>query len=206
MEEIDLKDLFNHFKKNFIKIAITAILISGVLIGYTLITHKDMYQSTTTLLIPTQDAAQTLVIVDGEAIAAPSDVMFSRSTMSNYIEIAKSRSVLNNVIENIDFDLEKKDLEDMMSIKLINGSNILEITVKSENKEEPQLIAQTLADSFKEKIKEIYEIENIKTIDQPEETTEPVESNLLLKSGVIVLGSFLVISFTTFFVYMFKSE
>ena len=206
MEEIDLKDLFNCFKRNFIKITIATVLISGTLIGYTLITHKDMYQSTTTLLIPTQDAAQTLVIVDGEAIIAPSDVTFSRNTMRNYIEIAKSRSVLSSVIDNTDFDLSVAKLKEITDVKLINGSNILEITVKSENKEEPQLIAQTISDSFKEKVNEIYEIENIKTIDQPEEATEPIESNLLLKSGVIIFGSFLVISFTAFFVYMFKNE
>ena len=75
------------------------------------------------------------------------------SPTTNYIELMKSRSVLDPIIDSIDFDTEKKPTakefaKSMLDIKNTKGTNLIEVTARGKSPEEAQQISQTVVDNF----------------------------------------------------------
>ena len=75
------------------------------------------------------------------------------SPTMNYIELMKSRTVLDPIIDSIDFDTEKKPTakefaKSMLDIKNTKGTNLIEVTARGKSPEEAQRISQTVVDNF----------------------------------------------------------
>ena len=75
------------------------------------------------------------------------------SPTTNYIELMKSRTVLDPIIDSIDFDTEKKPTakefaKSMLDIKNTKGTNLIEVTARGKSPEEAQRISQTVVDNF----------------------------------------------------------
>ena len=75
------------------------------------------------------------------------------SPTMNYIELMKSRTVLDPIIDSIDFDTEKKPTakefaKSMLDIKNTKGTNLIEVTARGKSPEEAQQISQTVVDNF----------------------------------------------------------
>ena len=75
------------------------------------------------------------------------------SPTTNYIELMKSRTVLDPIIDSIDFDTEKKPTakefaKSELDIKNAKGTNLIEVTARGKTPEEAQRISQTVVDNF----------------------------------------------------------
>ena len=75
------------------------------------------------------------------------------SSTTNYIELMKSRTVLDPIIDSIDFDTEKKPTakefaKSMLDIKNTKGTNLIEVTARGKSPEEAQQISQNVVDNF----------------------------------------------------------
>lgn len=89
-------------------------------------------------------AALGLSELGGGSVASP--------TM-NYIELMKSRTVLDPIIDTIDFDTEKKPdaksfAKSYLDIKNTKRTNLIEVTARAKRPEEAQWISQTVVDNF----------------------------------------------------------
>ena len=75
------------------------------------------------------------------------------SPTTNYIELMKSRTVLDPIIDSIDFDTEKKPdaksfAKSHLDIKNTKGTNLIEVTARAKSPEEAQRISQNVVDNF----------------------------------------------------------
>ncbi|AME04177.1 GumC family protein [Selenomonas sp. oral taxon 136] len=75
------------------------------------------------------------------------------SPTTNYIELMKSRTVLDPIIDSIDFDTEKKPdaksfAKSHLDIKNTKGTNLIEVTARGKSPEEAQQISQNVVDNF----------------------------------------------------------
>ena len=113
------------------------------------------YESTT--LVQTRSATKMDISGAASAMAAlglgglGSGSVASPTT--NYIELMKSRTVLDPIIDSIDFDTEKKPTakefaKSMLDIKNTKGTNLIEVTARGKSPEEAQRISQTVVDNF----------------------------------------------------------
>lgn len=89
-------------------------------------------------------AAMTALGVGGGSVSSP--------TM-NYIELMKSRTVLDPIIDSIDFGIEKKPdaksfAKSHLDIKNTKGTNLIEVTARGKSPEEAQQISQNVVDNF----------------------------------------------------------
>ena len=89
-------------------------------------------------------AAMTALGVGGGSVSSP--------TM-NYIELMKSRTVLDPIIDSIDFGTEKKPdaksfAKSHLDIKNTKGTNLIEVTARGKSPEEAQQISQNVVDNF----------------------------------------------------------
>lgn len=110
------------------------------------------YESTTLV----QTRAATKMDISGAAGAMAALGLgggsVSSSTM-NYIELMKSRTVIDPIIDSIDFDTEKKPTakefaKSTLDIKNTKGTNLIEVTARGKSPEEAQRISQNIVDNF----------------------------------------------------------
>ena len=110
------------------------------------------YESTT--LVQTRTASK--VDVSGAAAAMAALGVGGGSVSSptmNYIELMKSRTVLEPIIDSLDFDPDerpdtKKFAKKYLDIKNTKGTNLIEVAALGDTPEEAQRISQTVVDNF----------------------------------------------------------
>lgn len=198
--------MFDYFKKNIVKIIGLALAISAVIIVYTVLTYKPMYESRVSMLIPTQEITSNLVISEGEANMIPSDVIFSRSSLNNYVAIATSDTVLEKSLEQTSIELELKAFKNKIDVDIMSGTHIIEVVVKTDDSKTSYELVKAVEEKFKEKVVEIYEIDSIKTIDEAKEQEDPIEKNLVQQLAIILVATTTISFFTAFFIYSFKEN
>lgn len=132
---------------------VTALVLTCTLLALALaFVLPKQYESTT--LVQTRNAgkvdvsgataAMALLGVGGGSVSSP--------TM-NYIELMKTRTVLDPIIDKMEFEKEKKPdvkkfAKKYLDIKNTKGTNLIEVTARGETPEEAQMISQTVVDNF----------------------------------------------------------
>lgn len=74
------------------------------------------------------------------------------SPTMNYIELMKSRTVLDPIIDSLNFEEERPTAKDFakkyLEIKNTKGTNLIEVSARGKTPEEAQQISQTVVDNF----------------------------------------------------------
>lgn len=170
MEELDLKELFNIFWRR--KVAIIVILFIAIVIGvlYSYLGIKPKYTSYTTALLKQQNTYLTI----GEKTNESNLISY----VPTYIELVKSKTVINEVIETLDLSVGN------IEVLQIEDTEIVKISVTHSNPEHAAKVASKLVEVTNKKIKEIYDIEEIYIIDNAEVSQTP--SNINHKRDIII--------------------
>ena len=110
------------------------------------------YESTT--LVQTRSASTSGTGSAGSAavLAALGGGSVSSPTM-NYIELMKARTVLEPIIDGMNFDDDekpdaKKFAKKYLDIKNTKGTNLIEVSARGKTPEEAQMISQAVVDNF----------------------------------------------------------
>lgn len=156
-DTIDLKKLFSlMIEKKMIVIAIIVICtIIATIVAFIL---PKSYQSTT--LVRVKSSGSSSAMAGYAAMAAGfgidiGDLGSSSSSPESYIELMKSREVLNPIIEKVDLtDKERQELEikDFIKKYLVitntKKTDLITIAAYGKTPEEAQMISQGVADNF----------------------------------------------------------
>lgn len=188
-ENIDIKRIFQIvFSK---KIFIILIIITSISIGYVYSYYykKPQYNSTTKILLVADENKEQLT---------QTDLNINTSLISTYSSIAKSASVIEKTIENLGLNMSVQELQKNIQVAQIDKTQFLKISVTSTNAEMAKNITNELAQVFSNQIKQIYNIDNIKIVDEAEIAKEPYNINHtkdMIMFGIIgiFLSSLLVI-------------
>ena len=175
MEELDLKQLFKIFWNK--RLHIIAIILLFLVIGsvYSFAFVKPKYKSYTTLVL-----AQTDVMVsenEKQQGITQSDLTLNQKLVSTYSELVKTKNVLREVISELKLNVEEEELKKNVTVKLVEDTELIQITVTNRNALDAKNIANKIAEIFSDRIKEIYKINNITIVDEAEEATEPYNIN-----------------------------
>ena len=152
-ESIDLSRLFQIMVIQW-KTVVGIVLIFTVLAFIVSLLLPKGYESTA--LVQTRSMANRLDTSSiGASMAASAlgiDSLGSTPTL-NYVELMKSRTVLDPIIDSLDYDKEDrpdadKFAKDNLDIQNTKGTNLISVTAKGKTPEEAQRIAQTIVDNF----------------------------------------------------------
>lgn len=199
MEEIDLSEVMYEFLKN--KWLIIAITILCVAIGilYIVFLQKPEYTSATTLVLSKSKQAteETETGTNNSLAINQNDVTLNQKLVSTYGEILKSRSIAKSVINELNLNMNEEEFSEKVEVSSKEDTELLEIKVTNNSAEQAADIANCLAKTFTEKVKEVYNIENVSIIDeaQPmEETSNTSSSKIVVISGIagFLLACFIV--------------
>lgn len=153
-DTIDLRKLFSLMmeKKKIIIAIIVLCTIIATIVAFVL---PKFYQSTTLVRVKSSNSSS---MASYAAMAAGFGIDIGGSSSSSpesYIELMKSREVLNPIIEKVDLtdeEREKLKMEDFIKkyLEITNTKNTDLITIAAYGKtpEEAQMISQSVADNF----------------------------------------------------------
>lgn len=175
MEEIDLKDLLTIFlnKKAQIILIVLIFIALGVIYTYGFVTPK--YSATTSLLLA-GSGAQT-GITSTNAITT-TDVTLNSKLVATYSELVKSKNVLGQVISNLGINEDYNTLKNNIKVTNVEDTEMIEITVTTDDPQSAAKIANETAKVFIEKVSDdFYNINNVHVVDTAEVNTKPSNIN-----------------------------
>lgn len=175
MEELDLKELFEVFWNKKIQILLIVLIFMVVGFIYSMVFVTPEYQSSTTLVL-VQAEKGTTDSTSTEGITS-TDLTINSKLVSTYSEIVKSKDVLRTVISNLNIQIDEEQLKNNISVTAVKDTELIEITVTNTNPSYAEKIANEIAKVFKEKVAEIYNINNVFTLDEAELETNPYNIN-----------------------------
>lgn len=132
--EIDLKELFFAILKQWKRILFFSILIAVIVAAVNVFMLSPQYSSTSKLY----------VFPKGNSTSGYTDVQLGTSLTQDYMEVITGKSIVEQVIKNLDLHMDYEDLEKDLTIVNKEDTRIVEITVVNKN---PRM-AKKIADEF----------------------------------------------------------
>ena len=184
MEEIDFKDFFSHLKKYIFVLIFFLIIVVGGTIVYDTFFKKPIYQAQTTAVVAYSDDADT----SADKAITLNDINISQKLAAEYTVIAKSDLVLNQVVNNLRLSTGVKDLSKNLTVKTIDSTAILSITVKDENAKTAAAIANEVVKVFSEETEKIYGISNVTQLSVAEVPSVP-SNNTIVRDTILATAA-----------------
>ena len=99
--------------------------------------------------------------------------------VGNYLGILKARSTLEEIIERSGVSISYKRFRSMISAVALDNTDLIQITVNSENPETARLLANAIADVLPEKVSEISANTSLEIVDYAETPESRVSPNYI---------------------------
>ncbi len=174
-DTINLKELFWTLVYRW-KLILAAMLLGAALLGaYHAFFVNPVYQADASIFITNNDSVITF-----------SDLQLSSALTEDYAKIIKSRTVLKEVIKEMDLDMDFKQLGQLVTVTNPADSHILTITVTCGDMELCRNIANSLMNVGVERIYQVVGSSEPTVIDYSE--AEAVEEITPSLAGYIVKG------------------
>ncbi len=198
MEEINLKDFWNYYKKYTLGIIIVCLLFLIVALVYNIAFKTPLYSTNTTLLLVKNEKTS-----DIDDTINQNDITLNQKLVSTYRQIIKSRLILEQVIDSLELKYNYKELYDEVGVTAVEDTEIIRITVTDESATEASKIANEIAKVFDKEVKLIYNINNVSVIDQAIVPNEPSNIHVIRDAVLSILLGFVFCSGVIFVVFYF---
>lgn len=144
---IDLSRLFRVMGARW-KVVVTLVLSCTLVALVLAFVLPKEYESTT--LVQTRSTGNSSA---GNVAMAALGLGSGSSVTMNYIELMKARTVLEPIIDNMDFEDAKKPdakafAKKYLDIKNTKGTNLIEVSARGKTPEEARMISQAVVDNF----------------------------------------------------------
>ena len=197
--EISLKDFFEAFKKFWLVIIATALIVSACVYAYFEITYKKTYTSSVQLIIYNSD------MEGANGIADNYEYDKAEQLTTTYMDIlTKSTGYLEKILEENEnlrlYNYTVEDLHSRISVSLIgSSSNYFKISVKDQNPKMAVTIASEVVNAFMDDI--VY-AGNVRIIEENVDYTKLAsDSSRAPSMGIIsFVVSFAIMLFVVTFV------
>ncbi len=204
MEEIELKELFEHFKNNLFKFSLIVFVVCLLGCVYALFFQKAKYTSSTTLVLTGLNGSE-----NSSSSITMNEISLNAKLVTTYREIAKSRKVVEQVIDELDLKESFESLASSINVSSVNDTEIIRISVVNEDPEKAKEIADTLAVVFSKEIQEIYNVKNTSILDAANLPAAASNINIpkqvILYFGIGIVMACAVLFFTFYFDTTIKS-
>ena len=194
MEEIDLKEMFDYFLSKVSWIIIAVLLAIAIGNVYTLFTRVPMYRSTTSLVLVSENK-------DGSSYNT-SEQQLNKNLVGTYSEIIKSKTILNEVITDLNLDISVATLQNRITVSSVQNTEIIRITVADPDSKQATKIANQVAKVFVSEINRFYKLNNVSILDKAENATRPYNVNYLKDNAIYIMIG-LVLSCGIIFIFFY---
>ena len=193
---IDLMELFSALWAKKTIIILSAVFMALVAFVGTKMFVTPKYTSVTKLFVMTKND-------DTSASATYTDLQTGSMLTKDYMELVKSRPVLEKTISKLKLDVTPEELAEMITTETPTDTRIMSISVTDDDPKEAKQIADTLRKAVSVQITEIMSADSVNTVEEGNLPTSPSSPNvkknmmlgallgLVISMGLIVLISIL---------------
>ena len=184
-DQIDLIEIFSLlFRKAWI--VVLCLIVGGTLaFGWTKLRVTPMYTASSTIYVLTKTTTVTSI----------ADLQLGSQLTNDFVILAKSRPVIETVIEDLDLDYTYEAVSRMISITNEENTRIVKFSVSHADPEMAKNIANSVAEATAERIAYIMNTDKPKIVEEAVEPTVPSSPNVLrnIEKGAL-LGAGLAIA------------
>ena len=168
---IDLMELFSALWAKKTIIILSAVFMALVAFVGTKMFVTPKYTSVTKLFVMTKND-------DTSASATYTDLQTGSMLTKDYMELVKSRPVLEKTISKLKLDVEPEELAEMITTETPTDTRIMSISVTDDDPKEAKQIADTLRKAVSVQITEIMNADSVNTVEEGNLPTSPSSPNL----------------------------
>lgn len=190
--EIDLLELLYVLKSRMLIIIVSMIICGIVAVGYTKLCVQPMYSSTSIMYILTQSTSLTSL----------ADIQLGTQLTSDYVQLIKSRSVLEQVIDNLNLDYKYDELGELITVTNPDNTRILEVTVNATEPKAAKQIVDELSEVSRNKISDIMSTDAPNIVQKGYVSNDPVNVHLLKNTILGILIGFVLSGGAVISVYL----
>lgn len=187
---IDIQELAYVLWKKIGILLLCTIIGAGVTGVYTKLFVTPQYQS-----------SAMIYIYGSTASFNSSKLTLSSELTEDYTTLAKSREVMEGVIDKMGFDCTTQELASAISVSHDENSSILMMTATNSDPKVAADIANSVADETAERISEVMNIDKPSTVEDAVVSSSPVSPNLLKNiligafAGLVIAAGVIILSF-----------
>ena len=188
MEELDIIEILYALKKKIKYIIATVVIFAVIGLIYSKFLVTPMYKSSTTFVLSksTENNTQVDNNIDNEAITQ-NDISLNSKLVSTYSEIIKSKTIAKEVINSLGLDMSVDQLISSVTVTSKDDTELIQITVSNKDPKLSADIANSLTEVFREKVNQIYKIDNLSVIDVAEPSSMPYNVGTVKNIAIFAL-------------------
>lgn len=168
-KEIHLKQIFGALLHRAWVIALVAVICAALAFVGSFYLITPLYESSTMFYV---NNSALSISADVGSISA-GDLSAAQDLVNSYIVILESREMLLDVIDYSGVTRTYSELRDMITAASVNGTEIFEVVVTSENAQEAADIANAIKVLLPNRIKGIIDGTSAKVVDSPVVASKP---------------------------------
>ena len=195
---LDLSKVIELFKKSKLLIIGTTLafaIITAIIVFFVI---KPTYEATSSVVVKTNSDSKD-VRANDELQAA----INSQKLVKTYAQIGTSRTVLQEVIDNLKLDMNTKELQGKIELTPTVDTQMLNISVKDSSPYVAYKIANEFDKVFLDECKNKYNIGQLEILDKPILPEKPIKPNkkldvalgfiigLMLSVGIVFLKEYM---------------
>lgn len=173
---IDLTELFLAVWSKIHLVILAGIFMALLAFAGTKMFITPMYSSMTKMYVLTKQ--------DSSAGVTYSDIQTGTQLTKDYMELVKSRPVLEQVIAVLNLDMEAEELEETITAETPVDTRILTIIVENQDPKMAKEIADALRESVSIQITEIMDADSVNTFEEGNLPTEPSSPSLVKNMAI----------------------
>lgn len=191
VQEINLYHLLKYYAKHWLIVALFTGAGLGIGITYNTFVQVPLYKSEATLLLISPDTA-----------ASPQDT----TLINNYIELFKSRRVLQPVI-----DQEKLNTSYSQFVGSVDATNdkttqVIRVSITSKSPSRSHASTDAAIKSFRGQVKTLYSTDNVQVVDSASSPNLPYNIHKPIQLLLATAAGFILAVIGLFFVFDFKQD
>ena len=176
-DELDLGQLFSFYLSR-LPLLIIAVIVGALIAGaYTYFLVPDKYTATRKMY---------MVSASSDAVVNLSDLNLGSSLSNDYVELMKSRPVLEDVIDKLELPYNYEQVLGMISLGVVNNTRIVQISAVSTDPHEAMNIANQVARTAKVQLPKVMEAPSPTIV---EDAVLPVRRSSPSLSRNVIIGA-----------------
>lgn len=197
MEELDIREFFNYLKKFLVPLVVAPVLAIIATLAYDLQIKTPLYSSSASVALIQSDKNAS------NASATLNEINANQKLTATYAAIAKSKLVLQPVIDELMLGLSTEELSNMIKVSTISDTTILKITVTHPNAQLAADIANSVADVFTNRTELIKTLDNVAILEDATVVQKPSNNTLTRDLALAVLLSVFAVAGVAFVIFYF---
>lgn len=142
------------------------------------------------------EAEVTLMVSNGQTYSLEKlgndEISRNQRLVSTYAEIARSKSIMLNVIRNLDLEMSPEEISKLLRMSPVEETELIKISYRDKNPQKAAMLANEISEEFIQKISDVMTFENLKIVERAI-IPEKAISDMKIVVGIIsiILGALL---------------